>query len=291
MKEKLKIIFSRNLLILIFSLILVVSLYFSATKVGHEIFVIVLGLLLLDATFELLKCVGLSRRFSIVMVSLLYPVTVFILIHVYNDMDWVPQILLATIIYIIIMLILSMLSNGIVRIGQITQVIIITIYFVLSLLTIITLRYNYGIYGNYLYVSVFIVAITTHMMFTLGNKKMGKHKIFPRVNLDFSFEGVLAALIISLVVELLHGMLLNIRFHIRINWIPFILIIIISSLFSIIGKMIFAYMKKENDVSFFALTGNEKYGLLEVYDGVLFLFPLLYFIYFIFEPVIFIPSI
>lgn len=278
----------KSLFLIIFVLLFVPVLIFSSTKLGQEIFIIFVGLTIIEAVFEIVGVVGLKRRIPILFASISYPIVVLILVRVFNEgLKWIDYVLLVTVLYLILMFILAILSNGIVRLGQITQIISFSLYFVLSLIAILLLRYNYEKSGNLFYISLFLISIFSNISFKIINIKFGKHKIFKNIKCDFSIEGVIGSIIITFIIEMLHILILYIFFSIKIVWLTYVPMVIICVILSIVAKLIFFYVKKENDMKHFRSFVPDMYGILELFDSTLFICPIMYLIYVGFSPVVF----
>ena len=125
-------------------------------------------------------------------------------------------------------------------------------------------------------------------MFKIVNKYFGKHKLFIKTGLHITVEGMIFSLVMSIVLEVVHGLFLKLILNINVNFFSLLLITLICSIFAMVSYFIFSFLKKENDITHYVSLNPRKYGLLEIYNGVLFTAPIIYFIYSIFSPSIFI---
>ncbi|MBU8877865.1 phosphatidate cytidylyltransferase [Bacillus sp. FJAT-29790] len=126
----------------------------------------------------------------------------------------------------------------------------------------------------YLFFSLFIIWATDSGAYFIG-RSMGKRKLWPEISPNKTIEGSLGGVVCALIVAVLFVIFTDIE----ASFMQLSLITIILSVFGQIGDLVESALKRHYDVkdSGNILPGHG--GILDRFDSLLFVWPLLHFIY------------
>lgn len=108
-------------------------------------------------------------------------------------------------------------------------------------------------------------------------RKLGKHKLWPEISPNKTVEGFVGGIVITVIL----ASIMNLMFPFNISWGYFIVVTIFSSIFGQLGDLVESAIKRHYDVkdSGWILPGHG--GILDRFDSLLFVLPLLNLLHFV----------
>lgn len=130
-------------------------------------------------------------------------------------------------------------------------------------------------YGVYLVVLVFVIASSSDTFAYFVGKKFGKIKLIPQISPKKTVEGAIGGVLGSILVTVLYGyIILDTYFVIEIY--HYIIIALIGSVFSQFGDLVASSIKRFVDVKDFGNIMPGHGGVLDRFDGIIFISPIVY---------------
>jgi phosphatidate cytidylyltransferase len=121
----------------------------------------------------------------------------------------------------------------------------------------------------------FIVTIPSDMgAFILGTA-FGKHKLIPEISPKKSVEGSIGGFLVSMAVMQLYGLVLQFVFHCGVNYLVLLLYSLCCGIVSQVGDLFFSAIKRSRDIKDFSRLIPGHGGLLDRFDSLLFVAPLI----------------
>ena len=243
-------------------------LVFSGTEVGKYIFIGLIFLLTMMALFESSKCIGLSKKFWIIIPVFVFSAALMVAMTLFGDAPWLKQYGLAAIIcFVFIILSVSMLSRGVVRIAQTAELLTLAFYIVFGFTSIVLLRYSTDTHGNYLYLLVFIGAWLTDTGAYFVGRFLGKHKLIPTVSPKKTVEGAIGGIVVCIISFVVFGLIVSNIHSLQVNWVALIIAGLVASVLSQFGDLIMSYLKREHGIKDFATILPGHGGILDRFDS------------------------
>ena len=272
-------------------LVLIPILVFSDTW----LFPIAVGFFLFLAVFEIAGCVGMRKllRFSIPTLTFTAIVSVFSGLYYKNVLHLevlLPIIFAVGYIYLFYMFAVTMFSCGSIKFSKTAELVVMTIYAIIGFISVLALR---GIgpeiavdaqgyeaivekTGKYAYLLVFIGAWATDTGAYFIGVLFGKHKLIPAVSPKKTVEGAFGGILGCVVGFLIYGLILDLAFHVEINYVPLILLAIPVAVVSQIGDLIASYLKRENGIKDFGFIFPGHGGVMDRFDSIIAVAPVIY---------------
>lgn len=119
---------------------------------------------------------------------------------------------------------------------------------------------------------VYIIAFGTDTFAYFSGKIFGKHKLYPEVSPNKTIEGAIGGIIGCTIISLIYFD------YLRINKYIYIIIFSVSaSIFSMAGDLVASKIKRENKIKDFGNMLPGHGGILDRFDSVLFVAPIVYY--------------
>ena len=235
------------------------------------IFDIVIALIAFMGTFELLKCVGIIKKYAISIPSFTVSVLIPLLIrHVSTTV-----IMLIVIAYLFYLLYAAVFARKHNSINDIALCFFATVLVTISFTSIIITR-NLDSYGEILYLMIFIGAWSTDTFAYFTGKLLGKHK-FTSISPNKTIEGVIGGIIFCALSFVLYGFIiarLN-RFDAEPNYILLAFAGIATSVISILGDLSMSAIKRNYNIKDYGAIFPGHGGILDRFDSVMAVAPVI----------------
>ena len=255
------------------------------------IFPIACGLCALIALFEIVGCIGLRKKWLLSAVTFLYgafvsAVVVYYFYAVKNSAVFysifsmeklVVAVLAVTFAYIFVTFCLTMLSLGEIKFLQAAELIVWTLYIMLGFMSIVLLR-RYGDEGAYLYGLVFIGAWMTDTGAYFVGVLFGKHKLIPKVSPKKTVEGAFGGVLGCIGGFAAYGLIIQALTDVKVNYVAMIVLAAVISIISQFGDLVASYIKRESEIKDFGFIFPGHGGVLDRFDSIIAVAPVIYFI-------------
>lgn len=122
-----------------------------------------------------------------------------------------------------------------------------------------------------------VIVWTTDSGAYFVGRKLGKRKLWPEISPNKTVEGFLGGIVVAVIAALIFQAIVKLDY----SYVTIILISIVASIFGQLGDLVESAIKRHYDVkdSGKILPGHG--GILDRFDSILFVLPLLYFLHFI----------
>jgi len=130
--------------------------------------------------------------------------------------------------------------------------------------------------GKYLIILPFLFAWGSDTCAYFVGVAMGKHKLAPHVSPKKSVEGAVGGLIGTLLLTVLYCVILKNAFHLNPNFLLLMALAVFCSIISMIGDLSLSLIKRENHLKDYGNLMPGHGGVLDRFDSVLFVLPVVY---------------
>lgn len=131
--------------------------------------------------------------------------------------------------------------------------------------------------GPYLVFAIFAGAWLTDLGAYITGRKMGTHKLAPRISPEKTIEGVIGGFLGSVLGFLLYGFVMSRVFGFRVNIYALWGVAILSSITAQLGDITASAIKRECKIKDFAYIIPGTGGILDLFDSVLLTAPMIYY--------------
>ena len=131
--------------------------------------------------------------------------------------------------------------------------------------------------GNFLIWIVFITAwLSDTLAFAFG-RKFGRNKLIPEVSPKKTVEGALGGLLGSVVFNLIFGIVCSVAFKCTVFYFPLIALSLVAGVMSQLGDLAASCIKREHGIKDYSNLLPGHGGVLDRFDSVLFVAPVVYY--------------
>lgn len=230
------------------------------------IFDIVIAFISFMGTIELLKCMGIIKKFAISVPSMLVSFLVPLLIR-YITREAIMLIFIAYLFYLLYAAVFARKENST---GDIALCFFATVFVTVSFTSIIITR-NLDPYGDIIYLMIFIGAWSTDTFAYFTGKLFGRHKCFPNISPNKTLEGVIGGIVFCSLAFVLYGFIiakLN-SFDAEPNYIMLACAGIATSVIAILGDLSMSAIKRNYNIKDYGAIFPGHGGILDRFDSVM----------------------
>ncbi|MBP3436850.1 MAG: phosphatidate cytidylyltransferase [Clostridia bacterium] len=257
-------------------LVLFPVLYFSGTIV----FPIACAACSLVGAYELCACFGVHKKLHLVVPTYLYAAAAPLLTHfLFQESTRAYLLFFSTLSFALILyyILACVFSRGDNRFSVLSQVAVSTIYVVVGFTSLALVRR--GENGAYLFWLVFVGGWITDIMAYFTGYFFGKHKLCPLISPKKTIEGSIGGSLFCVLAFLLYGFILQRYFFLSPNYLILGISGLIISIISQIGDLSASIIKRENNIKDFGNILPGHGGIIDRFDSLLPVAPLLLFIF------------
>lgn len=228
------------------------------------------------AVFEMMRCLKLDKNFGLSIPSYIMAVLIPFTVRICGDFESYSLALLATVyIYALFVLAYAMFSQGKIRSKDAAKAFLFTMYIICGFSCLVATG---GLpHGTFLLIMVLVVAFATDIFAYFSGMLFGKHKLIPSVSPKKTVEGAVGGTLISATAFVGCGYLYAYIYDgIDPNPITLFVLGVALSIVSQIGDLIASYIKRERDVKDYGKLFPGHGGVLDRFDSVIAVAPLLY---------------
>lgn len=147
------------------------------------------------------------------------------------------------------------------------------IFYVVIPFQMIVMMYNQSPFQPNITFLLFIIGFSTDIFAYFSGKFFGKHKLIPNISPNKTIEGSLGAILGTIIVVSVYSLYFNLNTHILIP------IALIGSVFAQLGDLFASSIKRYNNLKDFGNLIPGHGGIIDRFDSILFVSPLLYTIF------------
>lgn len=241
-------------------------LYFSHTPV----FAAVLALLSLIAVLEMLRCVGLWRRFALTVPVCLTAAVLPLLPYWLARADMERAMVLAALALMIYAFAVMTFSKGKIKLEDASVALTATAYVIACFTALSVLRYGVD-EGKYVYLICFIGAWVTDTFAYFTGFLFGKHKLIPDVSPKKTVEGSVGGVVFCIASMLLYGYIISIltKGTLTPNYLLLGASGLAISVVSQIGDLLMSAVKRQYGIKDYGKLFPGHGGVLDRFDSVL----------------------
>ena len=236
------------------------------------IFSVALGIFSLMATFELLRALGVYKKYALSLpsyaVSLLLPLfshRVFVGEEAQDG--YLLTVALVFFAYLLYLAAFLVFSGGRISFKDIGAAYMGTLYIAVSFTALSMLRYSDG--GVYLFGLVFVAAWVTDTFAYFTGRLFGKHKLAPTVSPKKTVEGSIGGTVFAALAFLLYAFILEKSFALSVSYPMFALSGFLLSVIAQIGDLFASQIKREVGIKDYSNLLPGHGGILDRFDSVL----------------------
>ena len=239
----------------------------------YIVYSVVIALLALTAVFEILRVVGVEKRFAIAFpayaCAAAFPTFAYF-VRVENIKDFLLLLFAAMFVYLLLLMGISLFSKGQISFSRIAEVFATTVYITVSFTALSLIRYLDRDCGVFSVVLVFIVAWICDVFAYAVGMLFGKHKLIPEISPKKTVEGSIGGIVFSALACVLYGLILEVFVDgINVSYISLGLIGAILSVVSQLGDLIASLIKREYGVKDYGNIFPGHGGVMDRFDSVL----------------------
>lgn len=239
----------------------------------YIVYSVVISLLALTAVFEVLKVVGVEKRFVIAFPAYLFAAafpTLAYFVRVESIKDFLLIFSAAMFVYLLLLMGTSVFSKGKVSFSRIAEVFSTTVYITVSFTSLSLIRYLDRDCGVFSVILVFIVAWICDVFAYAVGMLLGKHKLIPEISPKKTVEGSIGGIVFSALACVIYGLLLEAFVDgINVSYLSLALIGAILSVVSQLGDLIASSIKREYGVKDYGRIFPGHGGVMDRFDSVL----------------------
>ena len=270
-----------SIVILAIALALVIFSKYIAYPIG-------LSLLAVISVFEVIRVIGAHKNLAITIPAYIMAAAFPILSYFVdkgNALYLLLSLAAAMFVYLFWLLGVSIFSRGKITFPCVTEAFVAVLYVGVSVTSLSLIRYLERGIGVFFVVLVFVIAwVCDTGAFAVG-VLFGKHKLIPEISPKKTVEGAIGGIVFTLILSLLYGLGLDLVLKdISVNYLVLGLCGLILPVVSQLGDLVASLIKREHGVKDYGNILPGHGGLMDRFDSVMSVSPILMIICLIFPP-------
>ena len=236
------------------------------------VFSIALGIFSLMASFELLRALGVHKKYAVALPSYAVSLVLPVLSHrtVVGTEAQTGYVVVMALVFFALLLYFSgvlVFSAGRVSFRDIGAAFMGTLYIAASFTCLSMLRYSER--GAYLFGLVFVAAWVTDTFAYFTGRLIGRHKLAPTVSPKKTVEGSLGGTLFAVLAFLLYAFILERSFALTISYAAFAASGLLLSVVAQIGDLFASQIKRECGIKDYSNLLPGHGGILDRFDSIL----------------------
>ena len=240
-------------------------LYYSDTY----LFVGAISVLSFVGCFELMRCIGVYKKYSIAIPQYVISAAMPFLIRLGGaDFSWFKAAVFIHVVFILYLLAVAVFSHGKIKAGQVAMSFALCLYINVGFSSLILLR-DYEEAGQYIFMLAFVGAWMTDIFAYFCGMALGRHKLIPDVSPKKTVEGAVGGILFCAISYVIYGLIVSHFFDVELNIVALGIFGIIISVVSQIGDLAASLIKREYEVKDYGSLFPGHGGVLDRFDSVL----------------------
>ena len=233
---------------------------------------IMFSLIAVLAVYEGLWSTGLVKHFRIVM----YSVILSGLIPLWAYFGGEEKLLLVGVFaYTFLIFCEALASNYTVTFEKLCAAFFFAVLIPFFFSSFIRIRMGSGELGVYYLLMPLVASFASDSFALFAGMAFGKHKLAPSLSPKKTVEGALGGFAGAIASCIIYGIIVNIAFDLRVNYVALVLYGALGSVVAQIGDLSFSYIKRQCGLKDFGKLLPGHGGILDRFDSVLFCAPLI----------------
>lgn len=261
----------------------VASLLFIPICIFSEyvVFPIVIGILCFIGVYEMAKCLGFDKNYTITVPMYILaaglPIFRFFTPKIFNGgantsfLACCMVLLFGMLIYVLAYV---MFKKNTISLSSILTFFAMFVYIVGCFSAIVVVRYSYQ--GNFMYILVFLGAWICDTFAYFTGRLLGKHKLIPEISPKKTVEGAIGGVVFDMGAFALYGLILRSFFNFEIAYVYLVIMGAVVAVVSQIGDLLASAIKRQYDVKDYGFIFPGHGGVLDRFDSVMLVSPFLY---------------
>ncbi len=239
----------------------------------HIFFSVAAGLLCLCCVWEMLRVMGLSKKYAVCVPSYIIAAVLPIFGHktFFAAGEQLNYILIAAIVMFMLLIYLNFVavfSGGTVKTSDASHAFAMLFYIIASFVSIVVLRYIP--YGNIIYLMVFLIAWVSDGAAYFVGTFLGKHKLAPEISPKKTVEGAIGGVIFAIIGAIVFGVIVSkVEPTLAPNYLRLALIGGVLSVIAQLGDLWASLIKREYGVKDYSNILPGHGGIFDRFDSVL----------------------
>lgn len=247
---------------------------------GVKTLAVAMGLIALIGLSEIYSATGILKKHNkLCIAGYIYTITLYcVLVFLKNA----PQALgIGVAVYAAFLMIYMIFNHDKIGFGDIAEIFFATMY-VSALFAYVILIRKLNV-GNFAIWIIFITAwLSDTAAFAVG-RRFGANKLIPEVSPKKTVEGAIGGLAGSLVFNIIFGLICSDVFGCTVNYLALSILAIVAGVMSQLGDLTASCIKREHGIKDFSNLLPGHGGVLDRFDSVLFVAPVVYYFVIIFK--------
>ncbi len=234
-------------------------------------FPIALALVTLISSYEMLRCIGVHKKYYFSLPVILFSGAAPIVARAsqtIEKLDIVFVLLSGAVVFVIYVLAVSLFSKGDFKMSDAAMVFMTEFYIVGAYTSIVLLR-DFEDSGKYIYLLVFLGAWATDIFAYFTGRAIGKHKLIPDVSPKKTVEGSIGGVVFCVLTLLGYAFVLQRFFGQKPNYLVIACVGVLISVVAQIGDLMMSQIKRKYGIKDFGNIMPGHGGLLDRCDSVL----------------------
>lgn len=229
-----------------------------------------LGLMCSIASYEMLYTTKLVRHPRM----LLYTMVVAFIVAIWSYLGSVPVFAAVLAFVFFVMLFTEMMLSSM-KISYTRACLCFTSGLILPYMLCAIVRILVQPDGRFFVLVPFAVAFISDSFAYLVGMKYGKHKLSPVISPNKSIEGVIGGMVVTIVGLLIYGLILQLGFGYRVNYLYAIIYAVVGSAAGVFGDLCFSVIKRQTGIKDYGNLIPGHGGILDRFDSMIMVAPLI----------------
>lgn len=238
----------------------------------YVIYSIALGLLSGLAAWELLRVLGMHKKYAVsvpsIMLSALMPLFAYdYFIPAQKQTVYILIMALAIFAYLLYLAFVSVFSRGTLGYKNVASVFMAVTYVSVSFTSLALVRYMTN--GVYLFEMIFIGAWVCDSFAYFTGRLFGKHKLAPELSPKKTVEGAVGGIVFTVLAFMLYGLIIESFFGLSVNYLILAVTGLILSVVGQVGDLWASLIKREYGVKDYSRILPGHGGIMDRFDSIL----------------------
>ncbi len=240
----------------------------------YMVYPIAMSLFCLMATFEMLRVLGMEKRWLLSVPAYLLSLTLPLFTHDIflgesHEMRVTYMLISAAAVFAYLLYIMgvSVFSKGELTIAKSGELFLAVTYIVISFTSLSLVRYVEN--GEFCFVLVFVAAWMSDSCAYIFGSLFGKHKLIPEISPKKTVEGAIGGIVCAAAAFLLYGLIIDLFYEREVNYIVLAIAGLVLAVVSQIGDLIASLIKREHGVKDYGTLLPGHGGIMDRFDSIL----------------------
>ena len=250
----------------------------------YIIYPIAAGILSVFALYEMAGVIGVRKNLALTaptyVIGLATPILAYFFSHRVTDFIFVGLlVIMAVMLYFFGY---AVVCRGSLKFADVATHFTTFTYITVSFTALTLVRYLP--YGLYCFLLVFLGSWVSDVFAYFVGCAIGKHKMIPEISPKKTWEGAIGGIFFTVVAFLVYGIIISLATDVRPNYIVLAILGLLLSIVSIFGDLVASLIKREHGVKDYGYIFPGHGGVLDRFDSVLAVAPVLFAICMLFPP-------